>query len=115
MSGAMKIAVPQYRMALMQATLFKDVDFGWGILGRLYKGGDFMIQQSQVYQDHWDLTHMKLHFTGKALLFKSLDIQEDDQTSDYHPVQEMTVAQALNKLKEADTEYAKNGANGGGK
>lgn len=114
MSGTMKIAIPQYRMALMQATLFKDVAFGWGILGRLDKGGDFMIQQSQVYGDHWDLTHMKLHFTGKVLLFKSLNIQQDDQTSDYRPVPEMTVTQALSKLKEAETEYAKN-ANGAGK
>jgi hypothetical protein len=115
MSGIIKIAVPQYRMALVKATLFKDVNFGWGILGRLYKGGDFMIQQSQVWGDHWDLTHMKLHFTGKVMLIKSLDIQQDDETSDYRPVQQMTVAEALNKLKEADTEYAKNSANGGSK
>ncbi len=115
MSGTMKIAVPQYRMALMQATLFKDVEFGWGFLGKLDKGGDFMIEQSQVYGNHWDLTHMKLHFTGKLLLLKSLNIQQDEQTSDYHPVPEMTVAQALDKLKEAETEYAKNGASGGEK
>ena len=115
MSGNMKIAVPQYRMALMQATLFKDVEFGWGILGHLDKGGDFMIEQSQVYGDHWDLTHMKLHFTGKVLLFKSLNIQQDDQTSNYRPVQQMTVAQALDKLKQADTEYASKVATGGGK
>jgi hypothetical protein len=99
----------------MQATLFKDVEFGWGFLGKLDKGGDFMIEQSQVYGNHWDLTHMKLHFTGKILLLKSLNIQQDEQTSDYRPVPEMTVAQALDKLKEAETEYAKNGANGGSK
>jgi hypothetical protein len=115
MSGTMKIAVPQYRMSLMQATLFKDVEFGWGFLGKLDKGGDFMIEQSQVYGNHWDLTHMKLHFTGKILLFKSLNIQQDEQTSDYRPVPQMTVAQALDKLREADTEYAKNGPNGGSK
>ncbi|HET9699194.1 MAG TPA: hypothetical protein VFP40_20140, partial [Terriglobales bacterium] len=115
MSGTMKIAVPQYRMALMQATLFKDVEFGWGFLGKLDKGGDFMIEQSQVYGNHWDLTHMKLHFTGKVLMVKSLNIQQDEQTSDYRPVPQMTVAQALDKLKEAETEYAKAGASGGGK
>jgi hypothetical protein len=55
---------------------------------------------------------MKLHFTGKILLFKSLDIQEDEQTSDYKPIQGMNVEQALAKLKEVDQEYAR-AANGG--
>jgi len=114
MSGTLKIAVKPERLSLMQAQLFKDVNFGWGILGKLYKGGDFMIQQSEIAPGHWDVTHMKLHFTGKVLLVKSLNIQEDEQTSDYREVQPMTVAQALDRLREVDTEYAKS-ANGGGK
>jgi len=114
MSGVLKIAVKPERLALMQATLTKDVNFGWGILGKLYQGGDFMIEQSEIAPGHWDVTHMKLHFTGKVLLVKSLNIQEDEQTSDYHIVQPMTVEQALNRLREVDSEYAKT-ANGGGK
>ncbi len=111
MSGTMKIAVPQQRIVLMDAKLFKAVDFGWGIFGRLYPGGNFLIEQRQVYPGYWDTTHMQLHFTGKILMFKNLNIQEDDKTSDYQPVEGMTVAQALNKLKTVDEEYAKN-ANG---
>ncbi len=116
LSGVLKIALKSERLVLMQATLFKDVNFGWGILGRLYKGGDFMIEQTEVAPGHWDVTHMKLHFTGKVLMFKSLNIQEDEKTSDYEIVPPMNVAQALDKLREVDTEYAKAaGANGGGK
>jgi hypothetical protein len=114
MSGVMKIAVKPQRLALMQAQLSKNVDFGWGFLGRLNKGGDFLIEQTEIAPGHWDVTHMKLHFTGKILMLKSLNIQEDEQTSDYKLVQPMTVSQALNKLREIDTQYAKN-ANGGGK
>lgn len=114
MSGTLKIAVKPERLSLMQATLTKDVNFGWGILGKLYQGGDFMIEQTEIAPGHWDVTHMKLHFTGKVLLVKSLNIQEDDQTSDYHEVQPMSVQQALSRLREVDTEYAKS-ANGGGK
>jgi hypothetical protein len=114
MSGVIKIAVNAEHLTLMQATLTKDVNFGWGILGRLYKGGDFLIEESEVAPGQWDLTHMKLHFTGRILLFKSLNIQEDESTSNYQIVQPMTVAQALDKLRDMDSEYAKN-ANGGGK
>ena len=114
MSGVLKIAVKPERLALMQATLTKDVNFGWGILGRLYKGGDFLIEQTEIAPGHWDVTHMKLHFTGKVLMFKSLNIQEDELTTDYHTVQPMSVTQALDKLREVDGEYAKN-ASGAGK
>ncbi|HWR13772.1 MAG TPA: hypothetical protein VN577_03020 [Terriglobales bacterium] len=112
MAGTMKIALPQTRLALMQAQLFKNVDFGWGILGHLDKGGDFMIEQGETYPGHWDLTRMKLHFTGKVLIFKSLNIFSDEQMSNFHPVPPMNVAQALDKLKQVETEYAQNAAGG---
>ncbi|MGZ4789501.1 MAG: hypothetical protein ACXVZX_13355 [Terriglobales bacterium] len=112
MQGTLKIAMPGERIALMDATLFRGVDFGWGIFGHLNPGGSFLIEQKEIYPGHWDTTHMKLHFTGKILLFKGLDIQEDEQTSDYRPVEGMNVAQALAKLKEVGEEYARN-ANGG--
>jgi hypothetical protein len=112
MQGTLKVAVPAERIALMDAALFRGVDFGWGIFGHLNSGGTFLIEQKEVYPGHWDTTHMKLHFTGKILLFKSLNIQEDEQTSDYRPVDAMNVAAALTKLREVGEEYAKN-ANGG--
>jgi hypothetical protein len=115
MSGTLKIAVRPEMLTLIQATLFQDVNFGWGILGKLYKGGDFLIEQSEVAPAHWDITHMKLHFTGKILLFKSLNIQQDETTSNYKEVQPMSVAQALDRLRELDGEYAKNAAANGGK
>ncbi len=112
MSGTLKIDVKSERLAQMQAQLFKDVEFGWGILGRLYKGGDFLIEQSEIAPGHWETTHMKLHFTGKILFVKSLNIQEDESSSDYRPVQQMNVAEALNKLKQVESEYAKGVAAG---
>ena len=112
MNGTLKIALPAERIALMDATLFRGVDFGWGIFGHLNQGGSFLIEQKEIYPGHWDTTHMKLHFTGKILLFKSLDIQEDEQTSDYKPVQGMNVQQALAKLKEVDEQYGKTAAGG---
>lgn len=113
MSGTIKIAVPQHRLALMQAKLFKDVEFGWGILGHLDKGGDFLIEQSEVHPGHWDLSHMKLHFTGKVLIFKKLNIQSDETMSAFRPVPQMSVAEALDRLRQADTAYAKTAAGGG--
>lgn len=112
MSGTMKIAVPENHIVLLQAKLFRQVNFGWGILGKLNPGGEFIIQQEQITPEHWDLTHMKLNFTGKVLLFKTLNIQEDERTEDYQQVPPLTIAQAIQKLKQIDTEIAANGGLG---
>jgi hypothetical protein len=109
MEGTMKIAVPQNRIVLLEAKLFRQVNFGWGILGHLNPGGEFVIEQSEITPQHWDLTHMKLNFTGKALFFKTINIQEDEQTSDYREVPALSLAQAIQKLKQVDTEIASNG------
>jgi hypothetical protein len=109
MEGTMKIAVPQNRIVLLEAKLFRQVNFGWGILGHLNPGGQFIIEQSEITPQHWDLTHMKLNFTGKALFFKTINIREDEWTSDYQEVPPLSIAEAIQKLKKADPEIAANG------
>ncbi|MBV9607927.1 MAG: hypothetical protein JO187_00095, partial [Acidobacteria bacterium] len=42
MSGIMLIDAAQERLVKMEATLFRDVNFGWGFFGHLDKGGQFI-------------------------------------------------------------------------
>jgi hypothetical protein len=74
------------RIAEIDATLEKQVAFGWGILGHLDRGGHFLVQQAEVTNLQWDLTRMDLSFTGKILMFKSLKVQSSDIFSDFHSV-----------------------------
>jgi len=86
--------------------LMQDVNFGWGILGRLDKGGRFSIEQADIGDGQWDLTRMNLSFTGKILLFKHLSIQQQETTSDYRRIPGMNIAQALEMLKKSAEEVA---------
>lgn len=106
MQGTMWIAVPQYRLAKIEAKLFRDVTFGWGILGHLDSGGQFEVEQRPIADSYWEPTHMVLNFTGKALLFKTIKIRQDQITSDYRAVPNMSLAQALELLKKSDGEMA---------
>ena len=108
MRGHMKVNLKANRIQEIDANLFRDVNFGWGILGHLDSGGKFLVQQGPVSGDHWETTHMVLNFTGKALLFKTIKIHQDETTSDYRPVENMSLAQALTTLKKADGEVAEN-------
>ena len=86
------------RLAKIDGMLFKEVNFGWGILGRLYKGGRFLIEQSEVAPEHWEITKTILHFDGKIMMLKSLHIDDNETSWDFHTVPPMSVEQALDFL-----------------
>lgn len=86
MAGELWIDKDQERMVRLDAHLIADVEFGWGILGRLYKGGSILVEQADVGDHHWETTHMKLSLTGKALLIKSISFQTTEDASHFEPV-----------------------------
>jgi hypothetical protein len=102
MQGEMLVDESARRLAKIDGTLFKDVNFGWGILGKLYKGGRFVVEQSEVAPSHWDTTQLILHFDGKALFLKSIHIDDNQTSWDYQPVPPMSVEQALQFLTRGD-------------
>jgi hypothetical protein len=107
MAGELWLNTAQQRLQKIDAHLFHDVDFGWGILGRLYKGGSFMVQQEQVDGTHWDSTAMKLDLTGKAMLFKSLVYDEQEYESDFHRLPDhLSMSEGVEILKKDIPEVA---------
>ena len=111
MAGELWLNIPQERLRKIDAHLFHDVDFGWGILGRLYKGGSFMVEQEQVDASHWDTTVLKLDLRGKALLVKSLVYDEQEFENDFHRLPDhINLAEGADNLKKGVLELAqKNG------
>jgi hypothetical protein len=110
MQGDMLIDPRAARFAKIDGTLFKDVDFGWGILGRLYQGGKFIIEQKEVGGGHWEMVRQTLQFNGRILLVKPLTISSTETTYDFHPVPaNITTAQALELLYKSDEVVAENG------
>lgn len=100
MDGFLLIEPNQARIARIDGTLFKDVGFGWGILGHLDRGGRFVVVQAPVANGYWTTVHMRLSFTGKALFFKSINIQTTEDSSDFRRVPgHMTYAQGVELLK----------------
>jgi len=99
MQGYLVIDTVAHRIAKIDGILFREVTFGWGVLGHLDKGGHFTVQQADVGDGSWDLTSMSLKMTGKILLFKSLSIIEDETLSDFRPVPfDLTFAKGVELL-----------------
>jgi hypothetical protein len=110
MQGDILIDPKAMRIAKIDGTLFKDVDFGWGILGRLYKGGKFYIEQRDVGGGRWELVRETLDINGKILMIKPLTLYSTETATDFRPVPpNLTVAQALELLHKSDDTVAQNG------
>jgi len=115
MQGHLLIDPVDLRIAEIDGTLFREVSFGWGILGHLDKGGHFLVNQAEVGSGEWEITRMSLGFTGKIMMFKSLHIQSDEVLSSFRPVPaNLTFAQGVSVLKKQQSELAENQVTEGG-
>jgi len=86
MQGTVLIDSTAHRLALIDGTLFRDVSFGWGIIGHLDRGGHFRVQQADLGDGCWGMTGMDLKITGKILMFKGISLISDETLSDFHRV-----------------------------
>jgi hypothetical protein len=107
MNGLVLVDPVRFRLAAIDGTLFREVGFGWGILGHLDRGGQFIVKQQEVGENLWAISSMTLNFTGKILVFKSLSINSKEVFSDFRQVpNELTFAQALDLLKRDEASLA---------
>lgn len=110
MQGYLLIDATEKRIARIDGTLFRDVSFGWGIFGRLDKGGHFRVQQADVGEGCWEITAMSLKITGKILMFKSINMASDEMLSDFQRVpSDLTFAKAVEMLTTEQEKRAHNG------
>jgi hypothetical protein len=102
MQGDLLIDVDAHRLTRIDGTLFREVTFGWGIIGHLNKGGHFLVRQADLGlgDGAWGITEISLDITGKILLFKGLSMVSDEKLSDFRSVpSDLTFSQAVNLLK----------------
>lgn len=109
MQGYLVIDATEHRLARIDGTLFRDVSFGWGIVGRLDKGGHFRVQQADVGEGCWELTSMSLKITGKILLLKSISMISDETFNDFQRMPDnLTFAKAVELLRSQQEKIAHN-------
>ena len=85
MAGDMVVARDSDRIRTLRGTLTDDVRIGFGILGKLDKGGTFDVERREIVPGHWQITETNVHIDGRALLFKSIGQQEDETKTDFRP------------------------------
>lgn len=69
MRGVIQVDPRVDQLLRVDGEIFRNVSFGWGILGRLHKGGHFRIEQREVLPNVWEITDMDFDFTYTVFFF----------------------------------------------
>ncbi len=107
MSGEIWIDPAQARVARLQATVQQDVNFGWGILGRLYKGGWITIDQADVGGGQWRIVKFQMAMSARVVI-KNRNFATTETEAQFAPVpQAMNYRDAIAMLRAAPAQTAK--------
>jgi hypothetical protein len=99
MSGELWVSSRYKRLALLDGHLDENVDFGFGILGRLYKGGWFRLQRTRVSATDWKTVDLEVHMNGRAMLFKTIARETSEVRGGFTAVPAaMSLAQGVSLL-----------------
>lgn len=110
MAGDVVIHKADHRLESIRGALKEQVNFGFGLLGKLEKGGTFNVIRHEVQPGVWETTETHVHMQGHALLFKSISEQEDDVQTDFASVPPSTsLADAAAMLQKKDEQVARLG------
>jgi hypothetical protein len=114
MVGFMWVDRNAKRLAELSGKLTRDVDFGFGLLGHLYRGGTFQVKRADVGDGHWETTLLDVKIHGKALFFKTINADERETTDNFAKAPgKLTMAQGVKLLEMPGQALEAKAASGG--
>ena len=100
MVGNIWFDTKETRLQQINGHLSHEVKFGEGILGHLDPGGVFHVKQTKVAPGFWELTVLNVNMKGKALFFKTIDVQQKMSRSGFRKVaDQLSVQQGAAMLR----------------
>ncbi len=99
MSGVILIDVHEKRLVQLTGTLTQEVDFGFGLIGHLSKGGTIEVNRIRLSPGVWKTSSSRIDLNGRFVLFKTINKQQDETHSHFKPVaSDMSILQALAQI-----------------
>jgi len=90
MAGDLWISAQGKRLVRLDGKLQENVDFGYGILGRLYKDGWFRLERTMAITGNgnadWKTKRLEVHMNGRAMLFKTIARETSEVRGGFVPV-----------------------------
>jgi len=99
MTGEIWVDAAQERVTRLEGHLQQDTSYGWGILGRLDKGGWIILEQADVSGHQWRIVRFQMKMNLRVL-FKNKYFDTVQEMTQYAPVPAgMDYRQAIQMLR----------------
>lgn len=99
LKGKLVINVREKRIASFSGGLFKQVDFGFGLLGKINQGGTFEVDRKEVSPGVWKTNLIHIDISGRFSFFATISKQEYEIRWNFRKVpDDITVPQAYKLL-----------------
>ncbi len=96
--GTMQIDTTNRRIVSFRAQLWSDLEFGWGLLGKLHKGSLFEVRQEQIAPGLWEVTGLTTNITGRVLFFKSFGEKRNETRTEFRRIPDGTPLDAAAEM-----------------
>jgi len=86
LAGTILIDPNQKRLVKLSGKLINRVDFGYGLLGHIDKGGTVEIARVEVGSTQWKTRLIDIQMSGRLVFFKTVSKQQHETRSDFRQV-----------------------------
>jgi hypothetical protein len=99
LAGVIYVQPRLKRLVGIDGHIESEIDFGYGLLGKIEKGGTFLIGRAPTGDERWKTTRVNVHVSGRIIFFKDISKDQDEKRSEFKPVAEdMSVQNAVSIL-----------------
>jgi hypothetical protein len=100
LEGRVWIDAKTHYVVRMEGTVFRGVNFGWGMLAHIYPGGKLVMNQTSVGGNRWIFTDFSMELSVRALMVKTLNIRSSAKASGIQTLGPMSYQDAIHLLLE---------------
>jgi hypothetical protein len=100
LEGRVWIDAKTHYVVRMEGTVFRGVNFGWGMLAHIYPGGKLVMNQTSVGGNRWIFTDFSMQLSVRALMVKTLNVRSSAKASGFQTLGPMSYQDAIHLLLE---------------
>jgi len=83
LEGRVWIDRKSQRVTRIEGHVLHAVDFGWGMLARIYPGGTVEFEQTNAGGDRWAYSHLRENITIREMMVKTVQQHTDMDAADF--------------------------------
>ncbi|MEO6910305.1 MAG: hypothetical protein ABI158_05215 [Edaphobacter sp.] len=83
LEGRLWIDAKSHQLVRLESTIFRAVNFGWGMLAHIYPGGHLVLEQTNAGGNRWIFTRFIQQIKVRALLVKTISIDANVEAGSF--------------------------------